>query len=510
MVLSRVASRLMGSLTPAVIPVTMGDWQEDPIGLYRLLRAYYDSTGLYETLATLAQQRGVAVPARRPLRNPAHRVVEFYVTHLWPTELKLVSENDSIRAPIEQIWRWSNWGARRRLAARWFSLYGDMFLKVVSRPASEEGAADGRVYYQMIEPETVIDYDVDDRGFLTWVHIEVDQWVRQADGKLERAYYTEVWDRTRYRTWIRDRRQKLEELGPATITLDLQEAFGIDFIPIVHAKFQDVGWKRGAGAFTHAIEKIDEANTEATRLAQLIFRHNNVNWAVSAGGNDPTGRPLPPPNVSMGALNGATPDDGTMELGGETMIRLPGTSQIQQLVPNLNYEAALSVLNAMLDEIERDLPEMAFHRLRTIGEISGRAARMMLTDAIDKIIEARGNGLQALARADAMALTIGAQLQLADFGTLGGTFEDGAFEHTFEAEDPIGISELEQAETDLAIAQAAIAQQESGITVRRTLEDRGYSEDEITAMLAERDAEREASAARVAETFNAGAGAFGA
>lgn len=508
MVLSRVRAALLPALYPTVMP-TLTDWQEDPIGLYRLLRAYYDSTGLYETLAQLAQIRGVAIPARRPLRNPAHRVVEFYVTHLWPTELKIETDSEAIRAPIAQVWKWSNWDARRRLAARWFSLYGDAFIKVVS-VAPIPDTADGRVYYQLLEPETVIDFDEDARGFMTWVHIEVDQWVRQPDGKLERVYYTEVWDRTRFRSWSRDRRQKLEELGPATVSYDLTEQFGIDFVPIVHAKFQDTGWKRGAGAFTHAIEKIDEANTQATRLHQLLFRHNNVNWAVTAGGNDAQGRPLPPPNVSMGSLNGASGDDGTIELGGETMIRLPGNSQLDSLVPNLNYAAALEVLNAQLAEIEHDLPEMAFHRIRELGEISGRAARFMLTDAIDKIIEARGNALQALARADMMALTIGGQLQLEGFTDLGGDFDSGAFEHTFEHEDPIGISDLEQAETDLAIAQAAIAQQESGLTVRQTLLDRGYSEEQVDKMLAEAEAEKDASAERAAQTFNAGAGAFGA
>lgn len=498
MVMSRVARALFPPLNAPAAWSGAPDWKEDPIGLYRLLRAYYDSTGLYDAIATMAVQTGTPVPARRPLRNPAHRVVEFYVTHLWPDPLAVETDNERIVEPIEQVWQWSNWEARRRLAARQFALYGDLFIKVVSVPPAEGG----RVYFQVLDTETVIDFDEDERGFLSYLLIEVDRMVRDGD-VVRPVYHTEIWSRdTGLRIWERDRRMKVEELGPPTETRPLAD-FGIDFIPVVHAKFQDTGWKRGASAFTHALEKIDEANTQATRLHQLLFRHNNVNWALGAGGNDPAGRPLPAVRIDETLRAAGAPDNGLVELGGEQFISLPGNARLEALVPTLNYEAALAVLNAQLDEIERDLPEMAFHRIREQGEISGRAARMMMTDAIDKIIEARGNALQALARADAMALTMGAKVGIGGFGGAG-TYDAGDFDHTFAHEDPIGISELEQAETDEAEARADIARHEAGWSRAEILRRRGFSDEEIAKMETEREAEAAGAAERMMDEFARG------
>ena len=85
-----------------------------PAELYALLRQYYFSNGLYQNLARGMHDAGVANPAMRGLRNPAFRVVEFYVAALWPGQLPdclpIETKNDRIVEPIQQVWTWSNWG----------------------------------------------------------------------------------------------------------------------------------------------------------------------------------------------------------------------------------------------------------------------------------------------------------------------------------------------------------------------------------------------------------------
>lgn len=519
MVMSRVA-RAFSGLNPLPPPLAP-EWKEDPLGLYQLLRAYYDNNGVYDGLATLALNVSAPMPARRPLRNPAHRVVEFYTSHLWPELSEETIEADKPIAPqIVQVWEWSNWDAKKRLAARQFAIYGDLFLRVVSEnPVADgvEGAtdADKRVYFQVLDTETVIDFDEDVRGFLTFLHIEwIDKRRNEATGELVDHYMTEMWTPRTLRIWDKDRRMQPADLGDPTRSFDTQESFGIDFIPVVHAKFQDAGGKRGAGSFTHALEKIDELNMQATRLHQLLFRHNNVNWAVTAGGNDATGRPMPAVAISnandgVGAAPFMRPVSaevqGTVEMGGERFISLPGNAEITSLVPSIQYEAALNIINAQADEVERDLPELAFHRIRELGEISGRAARLMLSDAIDRVTEVRGNGLQALSRADAMALTMGKAIGIPEFATVG-EFDAGDFAHTFTEEEVLAISPGERAEQEQAIAQAAILQHDSGWSWAATLRDRGFSEDEITKMQQEREAEDAAAVEQAARAFDAGAG----
>jgi hypothetical protein len=55
-----------------------------PAQMYRALKAYYASSGLYDQLAYSLRIQGIATEALKPLRNPTFRTVEYYVGHVWP------------------------------------------------------------------------------------------------------------------------------------------------------------------------------------------------------------------------------------------------------------------------------------------------------------------------------------------------------------------------------------------------------------------------------------------
>ena len=69
---------------------------------------------------------------------------------------------------------------------------------------------------------------------------------------------------------------------------------------------------------------------------------------------------------------------------------------------------ALDNIAGMLDELERDFPELALHRLRDSG-MSGKALRVVYQDVADKVVEVRGNYDAALVRAQQMAVSIGGE-----------------------------------------------------------------------------------------------------
>jgi hypothetical protein len=83
--------------------------------MYNLLAAYYGSNGLYEQLRQDFVAAGLWGEGLRGLRNPAFRIVEFYVAHLWPGSLPdalpIVTEREAIIEPIQQVWAWSGWAA---------------------------------------------------------------------------------------------------------------------------------------------------------------------------------------------------------------------------------------------------------------------------------------------------------------------------------------------------------------------------------------------------------------
>jgi len=103
-------------------------------------------------------------------------------------------------------------------------------------------------------------------------------------------------------------------------------------------------------------------------------------------------------------------------------------------------------------ELEKDMPELAYYRLREMGELSGVAVRFLLSDTIDRALEVRGNAEAALVRADEMALTIGERAELWRVGN----YEAGALEHTFAKRDIFPLSGKEVADTMLTYTQAGV------------------------------------------------------
>ena len=458
-----------------------------PRELYELLEAYYENNGLYDYMSYTMHASAIWKEALKSLRNPAGRVTEFYPMHLWPgtlpEALPIVTDNQRIVEAIQQVWKWSNWAANKQLAARWLALYGDMFIKVAQSDDL------GQVYFQLIEPEYVTSFDKDHRDFLTYIRVDIPRTQREADGSLRHYTYTEVWDKpaVSFRAWEHERGpdDSVEQLGRPILERVLApgngpDFVGVDFVPFVHAKFRDIGDERGVGAFTLSLDKIDEVNRKATRLAQMIFRYNKALFALRANGVDASGRPLPAPRIG-----GATGDAGagdTIELGDDRLLRLPGTSELQSLVPPVDYQAHLDALKADLDELEQDLPELTYYRLRETGNLSGRALQLLLAPAIKKAEEARGNAEAALIRANEMALSIGANAGI--FSGIG-AYESGDFEHHFQKRDVLPISDIEQAEESKLYV-------EMGVPLKTALRRQGWSEADLEQLAADQQAQQAA------------------
>lgn len=450
-------------------------WREQ----YALLKSYYHNNGLYEGLNRLLHLRARdGEYSMRPLRNPANRVVEFYAAKMWAHKLVPLGPRPAVLDAIEQVWLWSNWRTAKQECVRTFATCGDLFLKAAA--SGGESTPPARVYIQRLDPEVVTAFDVDERGYLTFVRLDIPR-TRRTDEGVESYTHTEIWDKTQVRVW--EHRHGLDaatiRLGNPVRTHELSE-FGIDFIPIVWQPFRAVGTERGAGAFSAQIDKIDEANRMATRLHQMQFRYNRALWALQANATDRDNRPLPAPRIG-GSSAGA---DDVLEIDDDKLLRLPGSSTITPLVPPLNYTAMLETLNAHMRELEQDLPELAYYRMRENGQASGRAVRLLLADATDRLMEARANGDAALIRATQMCLTLGAHYGI--FPNVG-SYESGAFDFSIMSQDVFLLDELEQ-------AQAAYQYVQAGMAMQTALRAVGWDEKEIDIALAERTAEQAASA----------------
>ena len=435
---------------------------------YRMLNAYYLGNGLYDYINQQLQATKTTSHPLKSIRNPSWRVVEFYASKVFPgalpDALPMEVENEAVELAIRQIWQWSNFSTVKQKWIRWFAIYGDWYLKV-----STKGDPVTSVFMSIIKPEYVTDQEVDERGFLTYIRIDVPIWDEEADESTQT--HTEVWDKETQtvRVWTHAAGidAKVDELPDPDVSMTFEQSHGADFIPIVYQPFRDDGAGRGSGAYSAQLEKIDEANRQATRLAQILFRYNRAIWAATSTGTDTSGRPLPP--ISMA---GMLEDDGTVKIGDDDVLALPSQADLKPLVPNINYGDALAVLESQLQELNKDLPELAYYELRGLRDVSGRAVQFLLDDMISRVLEARGNVESALFRIHAMALTIGQNANV--FSGLG-TFEEGAFEHKFIErsvlpEDKQGLATLIQTYTS------------SGATIFAAAKAAGLTDAEATAL----------------------------
>lgn len=424
--------------------------------LYDQLMSYYNQNGLYDSLMSASYYLSQWHEAMKPLRNPANRSVEFFASHLMPGVLPdsvpIITQNDRIIEPIQQVWEWSNLNVTKQSAIRWFSVYG----KIWMHPSVEENEP----FIQFIEPQNVTDWKESKRGKITEIRLDT--------AIPDNQTHTEFWDNRGYWIWEhgQGKNAQLDQLGDPIAYGPLSD-FGIDFVPFVQAKFRDNGSKEGVGAFTHCLDKIDEANRVATRLHQMLFRHKKVLWTMESNAVDNNGRPLPPPKIKKDNA-----EQDALELEDDAILMIPGVAKLSPMIPDLRYGEMLTILQDQMAEIEKDLPELAFYRLRDKGELSGRAVRLLLTDAVSRAEEARANWEGGLIQAESMALQIGQYLGL--FSGIG-DYEAGDFKHQFKAREIIPASVLEKAETLKALKDA-------GVTGEGALKAAGFTDEEIEAM----------------------------
>lgn len=524
-------SRVMGAISTFGAPPTAygllpagrdpnEDAPEAPRDRYYRLRAFYRNTRLYDDLAAHLYHEGIWKEALKELRNPTHAAVEFYASTLWSgmmdqtfelefPETMRASGDDPVtpgesshaqrlETTIQQVWTWSNWAQRRSVFARGLPMLGDQFLRIATR--EDQSGKVVRVFIQIVKPEYVTEFEKDERGYITYIRVDVPQIRRTAEDKPEAFTRTEVWDKAtgRMRVWEHTRGddEDIDRLGDPIVNEDMAR-FGVDFVPFVHCMFRDIDDERGEALIEPCMTKVIEADRSVTRLHQMLFRHNDATWVLRANGNDPSGRPIPAPRISGN-------DDGTVKVGDSSFYRLPGTSELQPLVPPINYADALLILQDHMRHLrDVDLPELRYYAMAESQELSGIAIRYLMAPAVDRVLEVRSNAETSLIQADMMALSIGAFHKLPGFTDLG-DYDSGDYEHSFKPRDVIPTSELEEQEINYRRSQANVLKAQYGYSRQQLWREDGLDDDEIKTMESESEAEQRTVADEVLTRFERG------
>ncbi|MCB0000643.1 MAG: hypothetical protein KDE56_32985, partial [Anaerolineales bacterium] len=181
------------------------------------------------------------------------------------------------------------------------------------------------------------------------------------------------------------------------------------------------------------------------------------------------------------------------EIGGVRVMRFPGNSEAEWLVPNINFEPHIKSMVQLMEEIEANLPEFRLQRLAKMNQVAADTVDMLLGDAEARLLEVRGNAETGLAQANAMALTISQNAKLKGFGVNEiGTYAAGDFSHNFQ-ERPVFLP------ANSVRATTAKALHDAGTPTKQALKMAGWGETELDGY----DDEVAAEALRQRTTFAA-------
>lgn len=431
--------------------------------------------------------------AIKTLRNPVHRIVEFYATVILTGTDKQafpVANLDStspLAKAIWLVWQWSNFSQQKQLIKRWTAIYGQMFIQVYT-------PNDSRVNFNLIKPATVTDFGRDERGNITYIRMDTNftkveggppQEVNKTrteiwrkEGKNGSPGYYRVWERAQDTSATTVMHEDSLSAGDLVTDLELStqrptadnDSLGFDFVPFVEIVAQATGQNRPVPVYHHALPLIDEQNKMATRLHDLLFRFNKPVKAIQGIGNDRQGRPMAAPRVEgqpenrdivpfggeLASLLSGAKDDLTLD--GDIMYGLPGNAQMVDVTPNIQYSDARNELLDQAEELAQESPELIYYNVKDKAQLSGTAIRKLIAGAIDRATEMRSNIENAVIKADKMALSIAQARGLPGFSVQEiGQYNNGdGFEHEFEEREILPLSDDELENTrKIKIANAA-------------------------------------------------------
>jgi hypothetical protein len=416
-----------------------------PQQLYDWLRKSYNSNNLYDDKSELLLRLDTEFENIKSLGNPVERSVEYFVSKILSGDsINVTSDSQAVVDTIQQVYTWSNLVGKKSAYVRDYALLGDLFMKVRN--------TEDKVIIENINPSYVTFVNQDARGNIISIRIDI-PYVAD-DGKS--YWYTEYWDKEDAYVSVWEHtlspESSLESLGDPVMYNPL-EVYGIDFIPIVQVQFKDLNLNRGHACVYHALDKIDELNRMMTRLHEQIFVGSNRAWFLDIS-NKQAGKL----SLSKGLSKNQT-DGAMIEVNGNPV----------SAVANLPYNDLLNVVNAMGEELIRDLPELRAYSISETN-LSGKAIALLLAPAIERAEEAEANLIRGLERVDNIALTLGIYAGI--FPSSLGTFERGSFEHTIVPNNmrDLPIDEKAQGLTYLTSA---------GIPLSVAMQLAGFTQEEI-------------------------------
>lgn len=446
----------------ALIPTQQAGWDLWASRLFRYeLYGNYYSNNIYsfsDRFSPIHKSAYELYKNIRPIENPVNRLIELYVSKVYGGNINMQTlesgalpftmDSDLVREAIRQGIKWSNWNTQKSLFVRHGALYGDVGLKVV------DDRVDRTVRLEVLDPRKIKHATFNQIGDVDEIHIEYydveESDTRTPGGNPARNMYlyTEIITPDTYSTFKNGVPFAYYEDDSGTKVSEWPNEYG--FVPVTMTQHRNIGLSYGMNAFQASLRKIDEINDVVSLLDDAIRKHVNVLWYFA------------------GVAKSADLDASTTSRDQFPAVYGPKESNPVAMVANLDIAAVTAHINELVLEIERDMPELSLHRLREKGLATAPGVRASYSDAIDRIVEARGNYNAGLIKSLKQLIRIG-----------GYNRYDGFESFSLASEPDFTIADRPVIEDELPKAEKITALISSKAPNEAVWQELGYSQDVI-------------------------------
>lgn len=357
---------------------------------YNLLLSYYDSR-VFSSLTSWWRYRQSYGLYKyiRPIFNPVRRVVDFYVSVVYPGligDYRDLPEGLNIGIPLHPqmedetinalftLWEWADWQSQQALMIFYAALTGNCLIEVI------DDVTEGKVSYEIYWPGQVAGIRLDRYGQLEEYLLEYDV----ADPRTEQTY----------------RYQKLMTKDVITEFHDdrvvAQYANPYPFVPAVWVKHEEKGNDYGSPAITD-LTKIDEINSLASHISDHVHKKIRSPRIIFAEGHV----------TSLFDESEMTNEGAFDERTEVPMLKAHQGGSTETLVGDLEAGAALPLMDKLLEEIGSDYSEIVlFQKLREQSVVTGPGAKTLVGDVLRKVARPAANYDRASQRLFRMGLAI--------------------------------------------------------------------------------------------------------
>lgn len=424
----------------------------------------------------------------RPIYNPVKRLVEFYASNIYPGVLSpdgLAFGDDiplafpfnkdideELRLAIAQVWQWTNLQSQKATICRTGAMTGNVFISLI------DDVDRSKIVYDIKWPGFITELVLDDSDNVIKYVIEY----AATDEEGEAYQYKKEVNRFTISTF-RDGQPEGFNGSPA----EYPNPYG--FVPAVWISHTNTGTDVGAPAIKGDIAKIDEVNSIVAHI------HDDIHKQIASPQVLATASPVAFALRREDAeVSGIDPDELRM------LLKAGSDTSVHKLSGNLDLGDAFQYVEKLLEEIEKDNPELTFwEKLREMSTVTGPGAQRMLGDVQNALWSAASNYDQQMIKLFQMSVAIGGwrvnngewvdNRQTAKFEPFDlESYESGDLDFTLLPRSIVPST------TDEKIAQRGVKTDNAlklkdYLPAEQILLEAGYSEEEIPALIKGAEAE---------------------